>query len=100
MATERGQDIKFVKGQIRKTARLPSGPGRALEMKGDREMGREEGGAFTLNDRDIAGREPGGNGQTETLQEERQMENDELDDVGENHKGGGRVWDSVLDRHL
>lgn len=34
--------------------------------------------------------ESGGKGQTEMLQEERQMENDrcELDDVGENHKGG------------
>lgn len=35
--------------------------------------------------------EHGGKGQTEMLQEERQMENDrcELDNVGENHKGEG-----------
>lgn len=75
MTTERAQDIKFTKGQIRETARLPPGPERALQMKRDREMEgeeEEEGRAFTLNDWDRAGRE----GQTEMLQEERQMEND------------------------
>lgn len=40
--TERAQDIKFTKGQIRETARLPSGPERALQMKRDREMEGEE----------------------------------------------------------
>lgn len=61
MTTERGQGIKFATGQIRETARLPSGMGRALEMKRDGERGG--GAAFTLNDWDIAG----GKGQTEML---------------------------------
>lgn len=46
VTTERGQDIKFTTGPIRETARLPSGPGRALEMRRDREMEDEEGGGF------------------------------------------------------
>lgn len=94
MTTERGQDIAFAKRQIRERARLPSGPGRALEMKRDRngESGGEGWGVVTLNDWDRPGRALG-KGQTEMLQEERQMENDRcaLDDVGENHKRGGRV---------
>lgn len=46
MTTERGQDIKFTKGQITETARLSSGPGRALEMKRDREKEKEGGAGF------------------------------------------------------
>lgn len=38
--------MQLAKGQIRETVRLPSGLERALEMRRDREMEREEGGRF------------------------------------------------------
>lgn len=68
-------------------------------MKRDREMEREGRGGEALYTKRLGQTrgERRGKGQTEMLREERQMENDrcELDDVGENHKGGGSVQERM-----
>ena len=44
--SDNGERTRYIKFAT-ETARLPSGPGRALEMKRDREMEKEEeGGGF------------------------------------------------------
>lgn len=64
---ERGQDIKFTKGQFRETVRLPSGPEREPSKPREIEKWRERRGeVFTLNDWDRPGREQE-KGQTEML---------------------------------
>lgn len=45
-------DKGIARKQITETFRLPSGPGKTLEMKRDREIERKEGEVFTLNDQD------------------------------------------------
>lgn len=91
MTIEREQDIKFTEGLFRETVRLPLGPEReSPEMKRDREMEKEEGEVFTLNDWDGPGKRRKRGRQRCYKRRDKWRTIDVSYDVGENPMRGWR----------